>query len=386
MATLLAAWILVPSTQVCADGAGTGWMATCNAGTSPAAQVRSWMLPLTVLIAVVGIVWQGITMAITRKGEPLLQVMKGLGATALWGAVGIAGTQLALRAGDSYSYWILEQAIFGESLNPTETVGSAIANMTGGESYTAALVLILLNVPILFVTVAQIILMVFREGAVVILAGQLQLAAAGSFLRLTSGWLGKLTGWMLALIAYKPVAASVYGVAFALMGDGFRNLVMGLAVLVMALVAMPALLKFFNWTVGSLNSSSGGLWMLGTGLAAGVHAASALRGLGGHRAADHAAFLNQHLPPPAAPPTNPSPQSPPPQPNPPPPPPASPASSTAATGAPTTSTATAATSAATGAATGGATVAAAAVVQAARQAAQAAKRAAGATGDAMDGR
>ena len=90
--------------------------------------------------------------------------------------------------------------------------------MSAGESYTAVLVLLLLQIPFLLVTLVQIILMIFREGAVVVLAGQLQLAAAGGFTRLTSGWLAKVTGWMLALIAYKPVAASIYAVAFALHG------------------------------------------------------------------------------------------------------------------------------------------------------------------------
>jgi hypothetical protein len=398
MATMLAGWILAPSTTVCPGGdrPGTDWIAACATGTSPAAQVRAWMLPLTVLIAVAGIVWQGITMTITRKGEPFLIVLKGLWSVALWGVVGIAGTQLALRAGDAYSYWILRQAIFGDSLNPVDDMGTAIANMSAGESYTAVLVLILLNIPILFVTVAQIILMIFREGAVVILAGQLQLAAAGSFTKLTSGWLGKLTGWMLALIAYKPVAASVYGVAFLLMGDGFRNLVMGLAVLIMALMAMPALMKFFNWSVGAVATQSNGLGMLGTSLAAGMHGASALRGLGGHGAAEHARYLDTHGPSSATGASDgggPGPGgggSSPGRPlTPTTPPPGGPggaassglSSSTASGGA----AAGAGASAAAGAASGGATVAAEAAVQAVQKARQAAQSAADTAGDTMQG-
>lgn len=289
----LAGWILVPSTQVCPTSAAD-WVDTCANGTSPASQVRGWMLPVTALIAVLGIVWQGITMAITRKGEPLLMVLKGLVGTALWGAVGIAGTQLALRAGDAYAYWILRQAIFGDSPNPTEDLGTAIASMSAAQSYPAVLVLILLQVPFLLATATQIILMIFREGAVVVLAGQLQLAAAGGFTRLTSGWLAKVAGWMAALIAYKPVAASIYAVAFALMGDGVRNLVMGLAIMVMALIAMPALMKFFNWSVGAIASTGNGLGMLGTSLAAGLHGASAVRGIGGYTATDHARWLEGH--------------------------------------------------------------------------------------------
>jgi hypothetical protein len=293
----LAGWILIPTTNVCPDNT-TGWMAACATGTSPAAQVRGWMLPITALLAVLGILWQGITMIITRKGDPLLTILKGLFSTALWGVVGIAGTQLALRAGDSYSYWILQQAIFGDSLNPTNDLGTALASMSAGESYTAVLVLLLLQIPFFLVTVTQILLMIFREGAVVVLAGQLQLAAAGGFARLTSGWLAKVTGWMLALIAYKPVAASIYAVAFALMGDGIRNLVMGLAVMIMAVMAMPALMKMFNWSVGAIgNGNTNSLGMLGSSLAAGMHGASAMRGLGGGGGAtEHARWLDTHAP------------------------------------------------------------------------------------------
>jgi hypothetical protein len=383
MAIMLAGWILAPSTTVCA---GTDWMAACAGGSSPAAQLRGWMLPLTVLIAVVGITWQGITMAISRKGEPLLMVGKGLVTTAVWGAVGIAGTQLALRAGDSYSYWILRKAIFGNSLNPVDDLGTAIANMSAGASYTATLLLILLQLPALLITVAQIILMIFREGAVVILAGQLQLAAAGSFTRLTSGWLGKVTGWMLALIAYKPVAASVYAVAFLLLGDGLRNIVMGLAVLVMSLVAMPALMKFFNWGVGSVSNSGGsGAWMFGTSLAAGMHAASTMRGLGGgYGAGDHAAYMADHGPNPTTARTGgalpPTPSG------------IGPAGAGATAGTPSagfsaagSGAGAAGASAAAGAATGGASLAAQAAAGAVDAAKQRLHRAASDAGDAMGG-
>jgi len=392
LSVMLAGWILVPSTQVCPDSGGD-WVAACTSGTSPAAQVRGWLLPITALVAVLGILWQGITMAITRKGEPLLIVLKGLFATALWGVVGIVGTQLALRAGDAYAFWILQQAIFGDSLHPTEDLGEAIASMSAGESYTAVLVLLLLQIPFFLVTLVQIILMIFREGAVVVLAGQLQLAAAGGFTKLTSGWLAKVTGWMLALIAYKPVAATVYAVAFALMGDGLRNLVMGVAVMVMAVIAMPALMRLFNWSVGAIgNANANTLGMLGTSLAAGLHGASAMRGLGGHGATEHARWLDAHGPGTSGGPAgsggaggpigpSPGPTG------------GAPSGATASgagaasSGASGTGAASGAgASAAAGAASGGATLAAEAAVQAGRQAKEQVHRAADAAGGAMEGK
>jgi len=67
--------------------------------------------------------------------------------------------------------------------------------------------------------------------------------------------------------------------------------VMGLAVLALAIVALPALLKFFTWTVGAIQTHPGGLASLGTTAASGVHAASSLRGVGGSSAAEHARYL-----------------------------------------------------------------------------------------------
>jgi hypothetical protein len=312
----LAGWILVPSTQVC-NTTGPDWVSLCANGTNPAAQVRAWMLPLTVLIAVVGIIWQGITMTITRKGEPLLTVLKGLFSITIWGAVGIAGTQLAMRAGDAYAYWILQQAIFGNAADPTNAVGTAIANLSLPESGLALLLMIVLLIPFMIATGVQIILMIFRDGAVIILAGQLQLAAAGGFTRITSGWLGRVTGWMLALIAYKPAAASIYAVAFALMSSGGRNLVMGVAVMILAVVALPALMKFFTWTVAAADRSGSGVATGAAAAAAGLHAVAALRAAGGHSAAQQAQYLDTHGPGPMPPPSGAPPDLTPPLPPPP---------------------------------------------------------------------
>src|SRR5258705_13250607 len=51
LAITLAGWILVPSTAVCPD-TGADLVTACTTGTSPAAQVRGWLLPLTALVPV----------------------------------------------------------------------------------------------------------------------------------------------------------------------------------------------------------------------------------------------------------------------------------------------------------------------------------------------
>src|SRR4051794_16544320 len=140
----LAGWLVVPSTALCpgADQPGSGWMAGCATAASPAVQLRAWTLPITVLVATLGLLWQAVLLTITRKGEPLLQALRGLGTLVLWSAVGIVGTQLALRASDAYPFWILRQAIIGDSANPTEPLGTALADLAPAESFNTLILLL----------------------------------------------------------------------------------------------------------------------------------------------------------------------------------------------------------------------------------------------------
>ena len=65
----------------------------------------------------------------------------------------------------------------------------------------------------------QALLMLFRDGSVLILAGSTPLAASGSFTNATNGWMPKLMTWQLALIFYKPMAAMVYAAAIWMQGE-----------------------------------------------------------------------------------------------------------------------------------------------------------------------
>jgi hypothetical protein len=300
---LLSSWLLIPTPAICptAVPSGTGavggdWVTQCQAVGS-AATLRGYVLPVTLLIAVFGLLWQGIVMTVTRKGEPLLQVVRGLWNTALWGAVGIAGTQLALHAGDSFADWVIETALHTSNPGPgNQAFTAALGGMLVANLGSVPIVGIVVGIVIIMVVILQTIMMVFRAAAITVMAGMLQLAAAGSFTRTTSPWMGKVVGPVLALVAYKPAAALVYatGLAFT-SGQGTANFIIGLAVLALSIIALPALMKFFTWTVGSASTGSS-IGIFGAGAAAGVHAASSLRGLGGNSAAEHSRYLDNHGP------------------------------------------------------------------------------------------
>jgi hypothetical protein len=254
-------WVFVPSPDV----------------STPAQTLQQWMLPLTALIATGGILWQALLMVITRKGEPMIGVLKGLVSVALWGAIAVGGTNLLLRAGDAYSIWVLTAGLDG---NIDALGGRLIALLVPGN---AMIGLALLVGPIVAIAVfVQLALMFFRSGAIMILTGLLQLAAAGAFTTGTSGWLRKILSWHLTLILYKPMAATIYAIAFMIMGDEDNDLqvwLLGVGMLGMTIIALPAMMRFLSWMVGGMQSGSGGIGMLAAAGGAGMHAAASMRGV-----------------------------------------------------------------------------------------------------------
>ena len=143
-------------------------------------------------------------------------------------------------------------------------------------------VVVVLGIVAIIISAVQAVLMLFRQGALVILAGMLPLAAAGTLAPATRGWLRRVSGWMLALIFYKPAAAAVYATAFTMIGTGTgtRTVLMGFAMVGMSLLALPVLMRFFTWTTGHVADSSGGGGFLQTTLQGAV-AVGALRGMSG---------------------------------------------------------------------------------------------------------
>jgi hypothetical protein len=260
---------------------------------SPVDSIRGYVQWLAVVVAVVGVMWQGILLALSRRPDPLLNVGRGLFYVALWTSVGVIGPAAALRAGDDFSSWVLGAVAGGRAADRL----IALASLSPIQSPGAVTILGLL---MMLAGLAQAVLMLFREGALVILSGVVVLAASGSFTNATRPWLPRVLGWMLALITYKPAAALVYAAALALTGQGQdpRTVVVGLTMMLLAIVALPVLMKFFTWTTGAATAGGGGgLAALAAGSAAAIHARAAFEsspGQGG-AAATQAATLRSDL-------------------------------------------------------------------------------------------
>ncbi|MGH3125968.1 MAG: hypothetical protein ACRDND_33745, partial [Streptosporangiaceae bacterium] len=237
-------------------------------------QLQQWMLPLTVAVAVLGLTIAGGKMALTRRANPLIDVGSGLAVIAATTAVGILLPTLLLKAGDAWSTWVLQASTGGQFTQRLVNV------LTLGGS--TASVIVVLGIVAIIISAVQAVLMLFRQGALVVLAGVLPLAAAGMLTPATRRWFPRVTGWMLALIFYKPAAAMVYATAFTMIGTGKdpRTVLMGFTMVFLSLLALPVLMRFFTWTTGHVADSSGGGGFLQTALQGAV-AVGALRGMSG---------------------------------------------------------------------------------------------------------
>jgi hypothetical protein len=272
----------------------------------PAARVQEWMLPFAALVAVGGMMWQALLMIINRKGEPLLAVGKGLFATTVWGAVSLAGTQAVLRGCEAYSQWILTQGldcqpgVGQDTACKTDALAARMQILLAPTGPgTGTVLVLLLGLFTLAAGVAQALLLLFRDGATIILAGMLQLAAAGTFTSATSNWLRRTLGWLLALVFYEPFAATCYAVGFMFVGDrrndDVRTWLTGVATIGLSLVALPAMMRFFNWTVGAVQQAGNSGGMLAAAGAAGLHAVASHRA-GGFSAVDYARDVDRRYP------------------------------------------------------------------------------------------
>ncbi|BCY10975.1 hypothetical protein [Actinoplanes sp. L3-i22] len=297
LAGALAGWLMTTSKDICPTTGSNpatwdpNWLQTCNQSASAAQHLQHLMLPLTGLVLAGGLLWQATLMVITRKGEPLLQAGRGLVNTALWGGIGIGAAHLMLKAGDVFSAWVIDQSVAGDG-NPTEKMRTVVLAMVSAPDNADPLLgLTVSSIAMIFI-IAQILLMVFRDGGVIFLAGTKQFSAAGKTLSPNNEWDSKTTSWLCTLCAYKPMMALIYATAWRLLHGEVRDMFTGLSIVMLSVIAMPALMKFFTIFTGHIANAGGGLASAAAGAGAALHATASLRGAGGNSAAEHARYMD----------------------------------------------------------------------------------------------
>lgn len=246
--------------------------------------VQDQILPLVAIIAICGLITASARLAWTRRAEPLTNVLSGILTLAITTFLGLAVAQLLINLSDSISNRLIEDTVSTGALDIDDGL---VENNLQVLAY--AFFAFFMGVIGIFFLIAQMAFMLLRDASLIVLAGVLPLAAVGKMLPGTQ-WFEKITGWMLALIFYKPCAVMVLWVGFTLLegggaGDGSGmtedlspdqgpeaidigsgddhdgatiggmldiayTMTMGVIVLGLGLLAMPVMVKLFDFTVG----------------------------------------------------------------------------------------------------------------------------------------
>lgn len=176
---------------------------------------------------------------------------------------GIAFTQAALGAGDEWSTSLVEAATVGET---SEGLKTLLARSPG--------LMFMLAVLGIVTSVIQIIMLVIRNAALLVLTAAWPLAAASSISGEEAMW-KRTTAWIAALILYKPAAAIIYAAGFRLLhedqayGGELLAAIQGMVLLGLAVLALPAMIRLVVPAAGMGGPSTAGVIGAGAGVLAG---------------------------------------------------------------------------------------------------------------------
>jgi hypothetical protein len=286
----------------------TGWLGVDSRDVTQTdgtvAYLRSYTSWAVAAIAVGAVLVAAIRLALRRNAAEAGNFGKGLAWLVLLTGAGVPAVELLLKIGDSYSTWVVDAAADQDAANRILLITelSNITMMTDIAKIGVAMLMWL-------ATLVQIVLMLGRGVALVLLAGLLPIAGAagiGGASQLRNRYLS----WLLALVLYKPTAATIYACAFWLIGKSqdFTGLLMAMCAFAMAIVALPALMRLLVPAVGTLTGGGGSgvaavgaLGDAGGRLASGAMRLAQNRDQGGGGGAPQGAANNPPPPPSSAP-------------------------------------------------------------------------------------
>lgn len=223
--------------------------------TGPVAALRGSLSWLVGAMGVIGLLL-GLSRVIwSHRGDEASEVFKGLIRLVLATAAAVPVVALLTQAFDEFSVWILNRSAGGD-------LGAVVLKFASGSALggLGSAIIFIVGILGIFSALAQVFLLLIRAGMIIILAGVLPLAAAGSTTEAGKATLYKTTAWLLAFVLYKPVAAIIYAAAFFTAGQGgdVGSQLTGLFMIVMAVVALPALMRLLTPAVGAAASGAGG--------------------------------------------------------------------------------------------------------------------------------
>ena len=257
----------------------TGWTNIATPGVSggTASWLQGMLTPVTTVAGAVAVIFAAVRMAWQQRVEPGKEIAAALFRLLVISGGGLALLDVALKADDAFSTWILNAA------TPTTGNFGHLVVLSSAALPASGLLLILAVIAIL-ASLIQIFLLIAREGLIVVLGGTWPLAAATSASEQGKAWFQKTTGWLLAFVLFKPVASIVYAAALRLSlsqdSSGLAT-VEGVMLFVMAVLALPALMRLAVPAVSAIGGVSAGKVAAGAAVLATGAVALSGRGFGG---------------------------------------------------------------------------------------------------------
>lgn len=259
----------------------TGWLHAgpiINPETSPAFAWGTGIVNIfTALAVTIGILWAGIRIVWSQRGEDVRYVFASLARVIVVSGLGVSVFSLLLTASDQAAAAILDSTAWGQK----DTMA-----VLGDPKRAVAAMGAMLFLPggiMLLVVIVQWCIMIFVSIATPILLMYWPVAEGLTFAAGGRGF-SRVSKWLTAFILFKPTVAVLYGFAFEELkgGDGIGGIVTAICILIMAPFALPALLKIVNPAAAGTGADGAGAALAGmAGVAVGAVGVAAGAATGG---------------------------------------------------------------------------------------------------------
>lgn len=230
-----------------------------NPETSPAFAWGTGIVNIfTALAVTIGIIWAGIRIVWSQRGEEIRYVFASLARVVVVSGLGVSVFSLLLTASDQAAAAILESTAWGQkdTMAVLGDPGRAVAAMGA--------MLFLPGGIMLLVVIVQWCLMIFVSIATPILLMYWPVAEGLTFAAGGRGF-SRVSKWLTAFILFKPTVAILYGFSFEELkgGDGLGGIITAVCILMMAPFALPALLKIVNPAAAGTGADGAGAALAG---------------------------------------------------------------------------------------------------------------------------
>ncbi len=241
------------------------------------------------ICGIVGLLIAAARMMWSQRAEPAREALAGLLRLVVVQGCAVSAIGLLSAAGDS-----LSTSIMNNATAMAGTGSSSLGQISMSAVGSATLVIVLSGLAIIAFFV-QLVLLIVRDGLLVLMAGTLSLSAAASMTPVGNSWFRKNVGWLLAFLLFKPVAALVYGAAIlsVINSNDITGEITGIVLVALATLTLPALMRMVAPMVSAIGNisaasaagmvagvASGAVAIVATGGAAAPMAAAGL----GHQA------------------------------------------------------------------------------------------------------